>query len=72
MEWIVEAETLEDLIDGKVLKQQEHIGHWIFVHPLQENDPGAYICSECKTGDWDIDPAKDKVCKFCRAKMERE
>lgn len=54
---------------GKDEKQREHIGHWIFVHPLQENDPGAYICSECKTGDWDVDPAKDKVCKFCRAKM---
>ena len=39
MEWIVEAETLEDLIDEKVLKQLEHIGHWIFVHPLQKNDP---------------------------------
>lgn len=53
----------------KVLKQKEHTGHWIFVHPLQENDPGAYICSECKTGDWDIDPVKDKICKFCGAKM---
>lgn len=28
----------------KVLKQKEHTGHWIFVHPLQENAPGAYIC----------------------------
>ena len=53
----------------KVLKQKEHTGHWIFVHPLHENDPGAYVCSECKTGDWDIDPVKDKVGKFCRAKM---
>ena len=63
---------MNDLCDRKILKQQEHIGHWIFVHPLQENDSGAYICSECKTGDWDINPVKDTVCKFCGVKMERE
>lgn len=47
-------------------------GHWIFVHPLQENDSGAYMCSECRTGDWDIVPVKDKYCKFCRADMRGE
>ena len=40
-------------------------GHWKFVHPLQEDDPGAYICSECGTGDWKIDPTEDRFCKFC-------
>lgn len=50
--------------------QPQRAGHWIFIHPLQENDSGAYICSECGTGDWDINPVKDKVCKFCGARME--
>ena len=44
-------------------------GHWIFIHPLQDNDSGAYMCSVCNTGDWDIKPT-DKYCKFCGAKME--
>lgn len=57
---------------GRSLKRQEKIGHWIFIHPLQENDSGAYICSECKTGDWDINLVEDKECKFCGARMEGE
>lgn len=47
-------------------------GHWILVHPLLENDSGTYMCSECRTGDWDIDPVKDKFCKFCGADMKGE
>lgn len=43
-------------------------GHWIFIHPLQEDDQGGYMCSVCKNGDWDIKPT-DKYCKFCGAKM---
>lgn len=46
-------------------------GHWISIHPLQDNDSGAYMCSVCNTGDWDIKPT-DKYCKFCGAKMGDE
>ena len=44
-------------------------GYWILIHPLQENDPGAYMCSVCCRGDWDIRPT-DKICKFCGTEME--
>lgn len=47
------------------------IGEWIFVHPLQKNDSGAYMCSYCKNSDWDI-KLTDKFCKFCGAKMLKE
>ena len=43
-------------------------GKWIFIHPLQADDEGAYICSNCHHGDWDIKPT-DKYCKFCMADM---
>lgn len=52
----------------KALEQQK-IGYWIPIHPLQNDDEGGYLCSNCKTGDWDIKPT-DKFCKFCGAKMQ--
>lgn len=44
-------------------------GHWIFVHPLQEDDTGAYMCSECKVGNWEIDPESYFFCPNCGADM---
>lgn len=44
-------------------------GHWIFVHPLQEDDSGAYMCSECRTGNWGIDPKRYFFCPYCGADM---
>ena len=56
--------------DGKKDAQPEQkIGYWIPIHPLQADDEGAYLCSNCNTGDWDIKPT-DKYCKFCGAKMQ--
>lgn len=49
---------------------QPKMGHWIFVHPLQEDDEGAYCCSVCGNGDWGIDPERDKYCYNCGAKMQ--
>lgn len=43
-------------------------GYWIHWHPLQEDDDGAYMCSNCKHGDWDCDTSY-KHCPFCGAKM---
>ena len=47
-------------------------GHWICIHPLQEDDPGAYICSECKLGKWGIDPKSYFFCPNCGADMRGE
>lgn len=46
-------------------------GKWIRVNPLQENDGGAFMCSICRSGDWDI---KDSYsfCPNCGAEMEGE
>ena len=44
-------------------------GKWLFVHPLQNDDPGAYICSICQYGNWDIKPT-DKECPHCGAEMD--
>ena len=52
----------------RVRMPKRKTGRWIFVHPLQDNDSGAYMCSVCKTGDFEIKPT-DKYCKFCGAKM---
>lgn len=43
-------------------------GKWIPIHPLQEDDDGAYMCSNCEHGDWDCDTSY-KYCPFCGAKM---
>ena len=48
---------------------QPQKGKWIFIHPLQADDGGAYMCSNCQRGDWDIKPT-DKYCKFCGCRME--
>ncbi len=52
----------------KALEQESKTGRWIFVHPLQENDGGAYMCSNCKTGDWSYQ-SDYNFCPNCGAKM---
>lgn len=44
-------------------------GEWVLIHPLQENDEGAYMCSVCHTGDWCISP-RFKFCPYCGADMK--
>ena len=44
-------------------------GHWIFVHPLQEDDGGCYMCSICNVGDWNLN-GKENYCPNCGAKMQ--
>lgn len=44
-------------------------GEWIPVHPLQSNDNGAYMCSKCKTGMWEIKPSIYHYCPNCGADM---
>lgn len=62
-----------DVVPVSVIKRlppAQPKGHWIFVHPLQEDDTGAYMCSECKTGYWEIKPSSYHYCPNCGAKME--
>ena len=47
-------------------------GHWIPVHPIQSDDPGAYMCSKCKTGMWEIRPSAYHYCPNCGADMRGE
>lgn len=46
-----------------------HKGKWIFIHPLQEDDQGAYMCSNCKSGSFDVNPKTWKACPWCMADM---
>lgn len=50
---------------------QQKIGRWIKVHPLGM-DYEAYMCSECKTGDWSVTVGEYKFCPYCGAEMEVE
>ena len=47
------------------------IGHWIKVHPVQADDEGAYMCSCCKVGDWDL-KGTENFCPNCGARMAEE
>lgn len=53
----------------EALEQHPKTGHWIFYHPLQVDDEGAYMCSVCRCGDWGLDPEIDKFCFNCGARM---
>lgn len=67
------AQYNKGLEDGKkaieALPFAQPKGHWILVHPLQEDDTGAYMCSECKVGNWEIDPESYFFCPNCGADM---
>ena len=45
-------------------------GKWVLTHPLQEDDEGAYVCSCCKSGSWEVLPTTWKACPWCGATME--
>lgn len=56
-------------VDGILRANKRPHGKWVLVHPLQENDEGAYMCSVCRTGDWCISP-EFKFCPYCGAAMD--
>lgn len=57
-------EIIEYLKELVKYKDQSIHGHWILVHPLQEDDGGALMCSNCKSGNWNI--TNDfKYCPYC-------
>lgn len=53
-----------------IARQERKKGKWILVHPLQEDDGGAYVCSCCETGSLEVNPATWKACPWCTALME--
>lgn len=61
---------LEEIIKSipSVIPTQK-IGRWMFVHPLQDDDGGAYMCSRCEMGDWSY-KNDYRYCPNCGAKME--
>ena len=67
--WNVYAELHNMVSKLPSAQSEQKIGYWIPMHPLQADDEGAYLCSNCNTGDWDIKPT-DKYCKFCGSLMQ--
>ena len=50
----------------ETLKEQERkTAVWIYVHPIQGDDEGAYLCSQCKIGGY----MDTKYCPHCGFKM---
>lgn len=47
-------------------------GTWVFTHPIQDDDCGAYMCSCCGVGSWDVNPTTWKACPWCTALMEAD
>lgn len=54
--------------DGR--KAERKTGKWVLAYPLQENDGGAYVCSCCKSGSYEVIPKTWKACPWCTALME--
>lgn len=51
-------------------KNEPKVGHWIKVHPIQPDDGGAFMCSCCEVGDWDL-TGTENFCPECGAKMSK-
>ena len=52
------------------VQPEQREGERIAVHPIQSDDSGAYMCSKCKTGMWEIRPSSYHYCPNCGAKMK--
>lgn len=48
------------------LPSGQKTGKWIFVHPIQEDDSGGFLCSCCKYGEY----KQSNYCPNCGARME--
>jgi hypothetical protein len=53
-------------------KNGRKTGKWVFVHPLQDDDCGGYMCSCCNHGSYSVDAKTWKACPWCTALMEVE
>ena len=66
--WSFTAKCMNVVEEAKTIEPRKK-GKWIFIHPLQEDDQGAYMCSNCKTGHFDVNPKTWKACPWCMADM---
>lgn len=66
--WELNGQEIREALNT-VPSAQQPKGHWIRVHPLQEDLIEAYMCSECKVGYWEIDPESYFFCPHCGANM---
>lgn len=57
-------------VDHAQTIEERKTGKWVLAHPLQENDGGAYVCSCCKSGSYEVIPKTWKACPWCTALME--
>ena len=62
------CEILDFIDNAPTVVPERPQGKWVWIHPLQENDEGAYMCSVCHCGSWDINP-ESKSCPYCNADM---
>lgn len=65
--WELNCQEIREVLNALPSAQKK--GHWIRVHPLQEDLIEAYMCSECKAGYWEIDPESYFFCPNCGADM---
>ena len=69
----IQAEVLQIELEVETIPSlpsvsQPKTGHWILVHPLQEDDGGSYMCDCCKWGHPKLD-GTEKFCPNCGTKM---
>ena len=63
----VDSKLYEDAVAMAVKALQEQkAGKWIFVHPIQEDDSGGFLCSCCRYGEY----KQSNYCPHCGASME--
>lgn len=60
---LVKLEKENDELRQQIPKR----GRWIKVHPIQNNDDGDYMCSECRWGGLVYNPTN--YCPNCGVKM---
>ena len=58
------------LKDMKSVQPERKKGKWVLIHPLQDDDGGAYACSECHSGDYGCE--RNKYCRWCGAEMKEK
>lgn len=63
-----EWRRITDMSECPLIEQKT--GKWVLAHPLQEDDGGAYVCSCCKSGSYEVIPKTWKACPWCTALME--
>ena len=65
---VVNVEDIEDCPSADV-RENIH-GTWMKINPIQSDDGGAYCCSVCGSGDYNINPNTWKGCPWCLAIMD--